>query len=591
MAGMKFLKRMGQHKIGIVIAVAFTCIAIIPTLFWAVFNFSKTAESIYSEQSATTEYMINGIDRNIDVYFSEIKKITDSVFGADVVQSMLKQSGTEGQADISIVNYQNMQAFYADIMGGRSDVVRMVLYSGKKEVYANSSISFAGVYPTDQDTAMELEKTGGKFIVCGSRYYEYINGKKYHVLTVGRKIRSLENGEEIGYLLLDIDYKSLHKIAGLDDEEKNLLLICQPDDRIVFSSTSDEDVGRKYTEADSYTEAVRARGKEFVFPSDYYDWTYRIVRNNQENEKLLRETGRQLIMISVGISVLIFAASFLIAYSLTRPIRRLENAMYQADLENYTEEIRTGTPYYEVAHLIDCYNRMIQKIRQLMVEQKELMRKQAAAEYQALQMQITPHFLYNSLDSINCLAEIKNEPEISSMIRGLAHIFQYNMKFDTGKVSLRDEVEHVKNYCMLQAINYQERFDIIYDIPEDMLKRTVIKFMLQPLVENAISHGMKGKRSGGHIEISAGDQDGFMMISVKDNGVGMTQKEALTLKEKLDGKEAALENEQETSGHIAVNNVNRRLKYRYGDTAGVTFETEEGVGTTVTVHIPLEKRE
>lgn len=581
---------MGQHKIGVVIAVAFTCIAVIPTVFWAIFSFDRTAESIYSEQRSTTEYMINGIDRNIDIYFSEIKKITDSVFGADVVQNILKEA-RDGQTEISIVNYQNMQGFYTDLMGGRSDVVRMALYSGEKEMYANSSISFAGVYPSDQDITAELEEAEGRFVICGSRYYEYVNGKKYHILTVGRKIRSLENGDGIGYLLMDIDYKSLHKIAGIDDEEKDLLLICQPEGKIVFSSASDEDVQKEYTEAASYNAAVQEGGKEFVFSSDYYDWTYHIVRSNQESEQLLQQTGSQLILISVGICILILGASFLIAYSLTRPIHKLEDAMRKADLENYKEEIYTRTPYYEVSHLIYCYNRMVQRIRELMAEQKELLRKQAAAEYQALQMQITPHFLYNSLDSINCLAEIKNEPEISSMIRGLAHIFQYNMKFDTGKVTLQDEIQHVKNYCMLQAINYQDRFDITYDIPEDMLKRKVVKFMLQPLVENAISHGMRGKRTGGHIEISAGDQDGFMMISVKDNGVGMTQEEALALKEKLDGKETALENEQETSGHIAVNNVNRRLKYRYGDTAGVTFETEEGTGTTVTVHIPLEKKE
>lgn len=590
MAEKKFWRRMGQHKIGVVIAVAFTCIAVIPTVFWTIFSFNRTAERIYSEQHSTTEYMINGIDRNIDIYFSEIKKITDSVFGADVVQNVLKGTGN-GQAEISIVNYQNMQAFYTGLMGGRSDIVRMALYSGEKEMYVNSSISFAGVYPSDQETTQELEEAGGRFVICGSRYYEYVNGKKYHVLTVGRKIRSLKNGDGIGYLLIDIDYKSLHKIVGIDNEKKDLLLICQPEGRVVFSSASDEDVQKEYTEAASYNEVFKEGGKEFVFFSDYYDWTYHIIRSNQESEQLLQQTGSQLILISAGICILILGASFLIAYSLTRPIHRLEDAMRKADLENYKEEIYTRTPYYEVSHLIYCYNRMVQRIRELMTKQKELLRKQAAAEYQALQMQITPHFLYNSLDSINCLAEIKNEPEISSMIRGLAHIFQYNMKFDTGKVTLQDEIQHVKNYCMLQAINYQDRFDITYDIPEDMLKRKVVKFMLQPLVENAISHGMRGKRMGGHIEISAGDQDGFMMISVKDNGVGMTQKEALTLKEKLDGKEAALENEQETSGHIAVNNVNRRLKYRYGDTAGVTFETEEGVGTTVTVHIPLEKRE
>ena len=576
-----------QQKIVFVIAIAFTCVAVIPTFFWAIFNYQKTEKSIYKEQQATTEYIVKGIDKNIDIYFSEIKKITDSIFGSEIVQNILSEMDTSELPDLPITQYQRLQAFNAELMGGRADFIRTVLYSGDNEIYTNSTISFADISKSDQDEAVILNENGSKFVICGSRYYEYVNGKKYYVLTVGRKIRSLKNGKELGYLLIDIDYKTLEKIVGFNEKtEKDLLLIYHPDGEIIFSTASDQDIQKSYQKAESYRSALDKRGSEFQFDSMYFNWKYDIIRNNQKILSGLKETRNQLVAISAGVCILILMASVLIAYSLTRPIHKLENIMKKADLENYTEEIHIRTPYYEVTHLIHCYNRMIQRICQLVEEQKKLIRKQATVEYQALQMQITPHFLYNSLDSINCLAEIENQPEISKMIRGLARIFQYNMRFDTENVTLEDELTHVKNYCMLQAVNYQDRFDISYHIPDEIQHRKVVKFMLQPVVENAISHGMKGKKSGGHIEITAKDKEGIMEISVRDNGNGMSYEEADRLRQELyDGKE--FENTIEGSNRIALKNVNRRLKYQYGDNAGIQFETEEGKGTVVFIHIPI----
>lgn len=573
-----------QHRIVSVIAVAFICIAVMPTLFWTFFSFQKIEERIYKEQQVITEYSIRGIDQNLHIYFSEIKKITDSIFGADIVQELLSQQKSK---NVSVRDYQNMQAFYGELMGGRTDIARVVLYREDQEIYHSSSYSFAEVYPSDQEFFSKLQEAGGGFVICGNRYYEYINGKQYYVLTVGRQIRNLENGENIGYLLLDIDGKSLHKMIGIDEEDsEELFLICKSDGTVMFNNVSDTDVQSVFEESDSYHIAIDHNGKEFHFVSDYFDWEYVVVRSSREIASGIRQIAEQLVLISMIVCVLILTASIWIAYSLTKPIHQLEDLMLKTGLKGYTEKINIRTPYYELTHLIFCYNKMIGQIQRLMEIQRELMQKQAEAEYQALQMQMTPHFLYNSLDSINCLAEIKNESEISSMIRGLAQIFQYNMEFDKGQVTLLDEIRHVKNYCMLQAVNYQDRFMIDYEIPEELWNQKVVKFMLQPLVENAISHGMREKRNGGSIQISAQQTEQMLEISVVDNGAGMTRQEEECLRKELsDGFRSG--DQESGNSHIALNNVNKRLKYQYGKKAGIVFKTKEGEGTIVTVQIPL----
>lgn len=579
------------RKISFVIAISFIFIAIFPSVFWVFYSYRHIAENIYGEQMRTTEYIVNGVDHNLKIYFGEITKITDNLFAADIVQDSLTQLSRSGNVSLPIRQVQEMDALFYNQLGGRVDVVRSTLYAGGKRVYFYDSVVLDNLYPAEDSLIPVLASGNGKFVVCGSRYHEYSNGNRYYVVTVGRQLKNLNSGEDIGYLIVDIDYNSFKKVIGLNEKNsEDILFINQSDGRVMFSSTSNEDVFGICTLTDSYMDSKQGSCNEFDFESSYFDWKYKILRSNQYIHASLRQLVIQLFLACVLIIILICAASWLISYSITKPIHKLEDAMTNAEEENYTQEIFVHSRFYELTHLLECYNKMVVKIKQLLVRQQQILKKQAAAEYQALQMQITPHFLYNSLDSINCLAQIKEEPEISAMVRGLAHIFQYNMRFDSGDILLQDEVEHVKNYCMLQAINYQDRFLVSYHIPQELMGRHVIKFMLQPLVENAIGHGMRNTDDGGVIEIMAMEDESFLVITVKDNGSGMAKEEAEALRRELRSSRTDVQENTEMSSHIGLANVNKRLGYYYGSRAELTFETTQGVGMAVHIMIPLEEK-
>lgn len=585
-----FFKKAFHWKISFVIAISFICIAIFPSLFWVFYSYRHIAENIYGEQMRTTEYIVNGVDHNLRIYFGEITKITDNLFAADIVQNSLTQLSRAGNISLPIREVQEMNALFYNQLGGRVDVVRSTLYDRGQRVYFYDSVTLDNLYPEEESLISMLDEENGKFVVCGSRYHEYSNGNRYYVVTVGRQLKNLNSGEDIGYLIMDIDYNSFQKVIGLNAKNSgDILFINQPDGRVMFSSASNKDVFSMCTLTDTYLDSMRGSSNEFDFESNYFDWQYKILRGNQYIHASLRQLAVQLVLVCILLIVLICAASWFISYSITKPIHRLEDAMTNAEEENYTQEIYIRSRYYELTHLLACYNKMVVKIKQLLVRQQQILKKQAAAEYQALQMQITPHFLYNSLDSINCLAQIKEQPEISAMVRGLAHIFQYNMRFDSGDILLRDEVEHVKNYCMLQAINYQDRFLVNYHIPPDLMDRHVIKFMLQPLVENAIGHGMRNTDVGGIIEITATEDEYFLIITVKDNGSGMAQEEVEALRRQLKSLRADVQEAAEMSSHIGLANVNKRLGYYYGSHAELTLETTQGVGMAVHIMIPRKK--
>lgn len=559
----------------------YTCVAVIPIVFWGIYSYNYLVQKTYEEQKSSAEYVVNGIDRNLNIYFQEIQKMTDNLYASSTVQGYLKNRKLSGKQ--SIREFQDMNLYFRDLLGGRSDVVRTTLYAMSEEVYGYYDMELRNLLPTDREIMERLEERNSKFTICNTRYQEYSNGSRYYVVTVGRQIKDLNTREVIGYLIMDIDYHAFGKMIGMENGEgEDTFLITLPDGTVGYSSASREDV------FEHYWDLKTGQGKNSVtLASEFFDWEYHMLLDDRHLEERIRDLAVEMVLVCAVTFFFVLGAAIIISHNVTKPIHDLEEAMQEAEKEHYLKSVSVSASYEELSHLLKSYNGMIDEIQKLFIQKQELYKKQAEAEYQALQMQITPHFLFNSLDSINCLAQIKNEPEISEMVRGLAHIFQYNMKFDSGKTTLGDEVEHVKNFCLLQAINYQDSFTITYDIPPEFLSRPVLKFMLQPLVENAISHGMKETLVGGKIIIKAEVEAAFLIITVWDNGAGMTKEVADDLRDRLENPVHEIYQSDTTASHVGLNNVNLRLKLTYGENAGIHFVTKQGEEMAVYIRIPL----
>lgn len=236
-------RKHSPRRIAVVIAVSFICIAILPTVFWAFYNYRHIAENIYGEQMRTTEYIVNGVDHNLNIYFSEITKITDNLFASDIVQDSLTRLSRGGGTILPVREMQEMNAFFYNQLGGRTDIVRTSLHTEKKEVYFYQSVTLDNVYPTEESLIPLLAESKGKFVICGSRYHEYNNGNRYYMVTVGRQLKNLNSGEDIGYLIVDIDYNSFKKVIGLNSKNgDDVLFINKMDGQVIFSSVSNSDV-------------------------------------------------------------------------------------------------------------------------------------------------------------------------------------------------------------------------------------------------------------------------------------------------------------------------------------------------------------
>ena len=234
---------------------------------------------------------------------------------------------------------------------------------------------------------------------------------------------------------------------------------------------------------------------------------------------------------------------------------------------------------YEVEHLGKSIKNMLGRIKVLMSDLVAEHNAKRKSEFDTLQSQINPHFLYNTLDIIVWMIENENSDKAVNIVTALAKFFRISLSKGKNIITVKDEVEHVRNYLMIQNMRFKNRFEYSIDVDEEVLSYSSLKLMLQPLVENAIYHGMEFMDGDGEIDVKVFKEDDSLYFTITDNGLGMSEDmvETLLSKDFVPSKKG--------SG-IGVKNVNERIKLYFGSEYGLKVESEPDEGTKITIHLP-----
>ena len=289
----------------------------------------------------------------------------------------------------------------------------------------------------------------------------------------------------------------------------------------------------------------------------------------------LRGTIAMIVMLAVFVALVMVTV---ISYSITAPIRELSNAMKQVEQENFDIEIRSRRKD-EIGHLITSFTYMVGRIRQLIYEVYQKKIEQKNAEIRALQAQINPHFLYNTLDSINWMLIERDEQDISDVVVSLGEILRYAIGGQNHLVPLRSEVRYIESYLFIQKNRLEERLNYQWELDEEALDVLVPKLIMQPLVENAVIHGIEPLKKGGMLLMKAWVEEETLLIRVTDNGEGMNQEELEALREKLSRKDE-IEN-------IGMRNIQRRIELTFGLEQAMEIQSVKGEGTTITIRMDV----
>ena len=280
-----------------------------------------------------------------------------------------------------------------------------------------------------------------------------------------------------------------------------------------------------------------------------------------------------------AIFVLITALSYYIPLSITRPIRKLSEVTDQVAKGDLTvrSDVRSGA---EVSVLSDSLNTMIDKIDELLEQVKKEQIRLRKAEFELLQSQINPHFLYNTLDAIVWLAEAGEQKKVVSMVGSLSDFFRTSLNQGKDIITIKEELQHSRSYLEIQQMRYQDILNYEIYVPEELHRYLIPKITIQPLVENALYHGIKNKRGLGRIVISGRKEEDFLILQIEDNGIGMRKERLDQVKEGMNQK---IPTEKDIYG---LYNVNERIRLNFGEKYGISIESTYGEGTVVSVILP-----
>lgn len=282
-----------------------------------------------------------------------------------------------------------------------------------------------------------------------------------------------------------------------------------------------------------------------------------------------------IIVILLAIYLTIYAAK-----SVTVPIRKLCEVTSKVAEGDFTVKTKVMAED-EIAVLTHNFNDMTKEIGILVEDIKKQQENLHIIEMQLLQAQINPHFLYNTLDTIVWLAEAKQTEEVVSMVTYLSDFFRTTLSKGKDFITVKEEQLHIESYLKIQHFRYQDTMDYEINIDEELYDYTIPKLMLQPLIENAICHGIRNKRGKGHIQITGAMDNGEIVFQVIDNGCGMNGEELRKLRSSIEQNE----NYSAKDGGFGIVNVNQRIQAYYGENYGVFFDSEAGEGTTARVCI------
>ena len=399
----------------------------------------------------------------------------------------------------------------------------------------------------------------------------------------------VEMDGEQGWVALDLSFENIssyinevgigqHGYCFLMDHDGGI--IYHPQQQLIYSQLKQEDT----------TELVHRQDGAFSQDSKIYairsvegcDW--RVVGVSYVEELItanVAQMGRLLWIIGLVILVTALISGIVLSRAIARPLRGLSGAMHQFETQADTFTYVPVGGAREVRELSNSFGHMVGKIQDLMetVRQEEVnLRK---TELRALQAQINPHFLYNTLDSIAWMCERGKNADAVQMVNALARLFRISISRGHELIPIRAEMQHAESYLQIQKHRYQNQFTYQFDVDESCLECLCNKITLQPIIENAIYHGINGLVDEGEIVITIRPEEEDIVMTVSDNGVGMEQEQI----------EAILQKERSDHAGIGIKNVNDRLKIYFGERYGITIDSEPDEGTTVTIRMPQVREE
>lgn len=593
----KYFTRLFNKGIFNKLVFSYIIIILTPLLLISLLSYNKIVDLSKNNYLNQNIQVLKSIDLNISAYFDDYRQLTYNTLLSGDIQSIVNSNQSEIEAQL--INQSTFNRFALNLIGDRMDVEGVFLVCDDKYIYNNGSSnnSINQSYDlTKESWYRQIKQSRGEFVLLGSHKQKYkygtVNG---HVITAARKIRNINTGESKGIFFIEIKTDILDNKTDIFNSSSQNIIIVDSNNKIVYDRKK-ENIENNFSTA--YPNLYIPMSKDTIYTHDNGN-SYTISIYNKSTgwhlvetvsvDQMLRDIRNitNTILITAVICFILFLLfSIYISRSIANPIKSLNNSMKIVQKGNFSHMANVNCGG-EVQSLADSFNTMIREIQKLLNTVYESRIRKIESEFKALQAQINPHFLYNTLESINCLAEINGDKEVSSMIRGLARMFRYSIGDEKALVPLEQELNHVKDYILLQAVRYDDSLNIEYLIPQELLQVKVLKMLLQPLVENSIKYGFEGISEKGRIKIYAYRKEDSLFVCVWNMGIPIDNEKLNEIKNLLNRNANELLELDSRSHSIGIYNIHARVRLKFGDEYGLNIESSKDEGTLVQIKLPF----
>lgn len=583
-----------------------------------VFSYMESSRAIDAQVEKYFTTVINSAANQTDNQLKTFERISDSILSQKQVKRFLDMDPDDSYDYYWYTNeiqkniFSKMYITYPT----QINMIYILGYHGRSIFDGNQGFSSHSV-----DTSKRLEEL--ERITEPSGFVSILRTSllpkdKEKVITVARKIRGYSSYDVKGILAIEFHEQQLTELwRQMDLGEQGFFFILDSEGEVIYAPDSkpmnallQTDIPERIVQGNEERMIAEVAGSERMIiarKSAYSGWSMAITMPLAELRVPIANIRSTTIL--VGVITLIFALVLAVRFgrSIVRPIRTLRNGMRETERGNW-QLIQVAPREDEIGGLVHSYNRMVGRLSEMIerVYDAELKEKQTQlelqniqlerqkAEFQALQLQINPHFLYNTLETINCYAIVQDSDDISEMVEAMAFMLRYSVQTNLEESTIVNELNHVRNYMIILKHRIGREFELEVLIAPDLLLERTVRLTLQPVVENVFQHAFEsGIEPHHYIRINAWHEEEKLFISVRDNGAGISEKRLEKLRQRLRENRLADDDAQPWKARrsgIGILNVHRRIQMVYGDEYGILMDSKEGSGSTITIVMPRDNK-
>lgn len=580
----QYLKKLKPGEIQTTLMLVVSGISLVTMLLMGIIMYMRFSTLSRQETIENSRKLMEQTGETMEDYLVNMRQISDAVYYNVVKENDFHDAREEIQKGMNLLYEAN-----------RDKLRTIAIYNSDGSLMAAEPVATQKEDPdvTRQEwyqSAMEEMENIHFSTPHIQNLFEDSTFRYYWVISSSRVVELTENRDsQMGVLLVDMDFSSISRMMNQINEVGNgqYYYLCNSDGDIIYHprqiQISDGISRENSIKAASYKDGVYdetfegTQRKVIVNTISYTGWKlvgvipYSIFTHEMLNIRYF------IAMVTLLMAVMLTIINRVVAERISRPIRKLNHSVMEYEAGKKPEIYIGGS--WEIRHLGYSIQSSYEKSEKLMQEIVWEQNERRKSELDALQSQINPHFLYNALDSITWMIEGERNDEAEFMISQLAKLFRISLSKGHTIISVKDELQHAQSYMNIQRVRYKDAFSVTFDVEPELEKYCAVKLTLQPILENAINYGVDPMDDCGEIRVCVRKEGELLVLSVEDNGIGMSEEEV----------ELLLTDNNRVPKHgsgVGLINIHNRLQILFGKEYGLVIESEPDEGTKVSIQIP-----